>query len=234
MRTRVPTNLFAVLSLLAFAATAKAEMINIVNADFELPGAETVYWDGAGNITPGVIPGWEPSGQGVLFGSGDSGVEGGDNGSGAWIGYLGSADPSIFNTSGHSIVSGNSYSATFDLRDTYTDANAPTTVEVNLYYFDGTNRITLGAPQSYMIGDNFTSYSLSLTPAQAAAGVGFPIGIEFDNITDVSAGGDSWIGMDNVSLVTVPEPGASALLMVMTLMAGAAARCSRKLRQSAD
>jgi len=209
IRFSVAVAVIAMLAAAALTSPAVAQ-ITLTNPNFELPGTiKTEYWDAAGSIIPGVIPGWEPSGFGVqccggpIPGPGDSGVEFGGTAGGAWQGFLAAQDPSIYNTTTHNIIAGRHYRAQFALRDIFNDllATSPTTMQANLYYVDiGGNRVALGTPAMLSPTSAFATYSLLLTPAEVAAGLGRPVGIEFSNVTAGKAGVNCWIAIDNVAL----------------------------------
>jgi hypothetical protein len=197
----------AMLATISLIAPAMAQ-ITLTNPNFELPGTvKTEYWDAAGTIVPGIIPGWEPTGPGVqgpggpVAGPGDSGVEFGGTAGGTWQGYLAALDPSIFSTSTHNIIANRHYRARFVLRNIYTDAGFAATMQATLYYVDlGGNRVALGTPASALPTAAFAPFSMVLTPAEVAPGLGRPIGIELSNITNGKVTVNSWIAMDNIAI----------------------------------
>ena len=62
--------------------------------------------------------------------------------------------------------------------------------------------------------DTMAEYSMVFTADDVPASIGSKLGIELDNVTAV---GDSWLGMDNVRLDVVPEPATAALLTLAGL-----------------
>jgi hypothetical protein len=196
----------AMLATISLIAPAMAQ-ITLTNPNFELPGTvKTEYWDAAGTIIPGIIPGWEPAGPGVqccggpVAGPGDTGVEGGGTAGGLWQGYLAAQDSAIYNTTTHNIIAGRHYRAQFNLRDIFTDVG-PASMQATLYYVDaGSNRVPLGTPSLFVPTGAFTLFSMLLTPAEVAPGLGRPVGIEFDNVTNGNFGTNSWFAVDNVAL----------------------------------
>jgi hypothetical protein len=187
--------------------------ITLTNADFELPPApnKTEYWDASGNIIPGIIPGWEPTGPGVISGGpvtgpGDSGIEFGGivGGAATMQGYLGADDPAVYSVTNTNIVAGRGYRAEFSLRDIYTSVGIPS-FQATLFYLNGSTRVPLGTPLVTTPGPSFATQVVEITSAQAAAGVGFPLGIEFDNITNIANPGvASWHALDRI---TFAKPG---------------------------
>lgn len=107
-------------------------------------------------------------------------------------------------------------------RDVYTSdaesAQIPNSavLNVSLYYFDGANRGSLGN-QDFLVAGTFADAAFAVTSIPGAA-VGKFLGIEFDNVSDLrDLEGDvvhSWLGLDNVRLSVVPEPGTVALLSI--------------------
>jgi hypothetical protein len=209
MAFRFLTRLAAVVGMAASLASAPRAVaqITLTNPNFELPGTvKTEYWDELGNIVPGRIPGWEPTGPGVQCcggptpGPGDSGVEFGGTAGGAWQGFLAAQDPAIYNTTTHNIIAGRHYRAQFNLRDIFTSVG-PASMQATLYYVDaGSNRVPLGTPSLFVPTGGFTLFSILLTPAEVAPGLGRPVGIEFDNVTNGNIDTDSWFAIDNVAL----------------------------------
>jgi hypothetical protein len=219
-----------VATLLA-VSTAQAVSVPVTNPGFELPGTvKTEYWDAAGNIVPGSIPGWEPSGPGVegpggpIFGPGDSGVES-DATYGLWAGYLSALDPSIYNTTSYNIQAGQTFTLTYALNDAYTSninyAQILNQVyaSATLYYLNGATRVPLNTVQVGPLGYGYAHHTV--VASAVAAAIGMPIGIEFKNLSN-PLGSDpvngpvvhSWIHFDNVRLDVTPEPASFVMLAI--------------------
>jgi len=95
-------------------------------------------------------------------------------------------------------------------------------MQLSLYYRDGANRITIGAPTTITFNTTtfnpagpfaLVDYSVSIPIVEASdAWAGKNIGIRIDSVLGT---GDGYWDMDNVRLVsTVPEPGSLALGVV--------------------
>jgi hypothetical protein len=95
-------------------------------------------------------------------------------------------------------------------------------MQLSLYYRDGANRITIGAPTTITFNTTtfnpagpfaLVDYSVSIPIVEASdAWAGKNIGIRVDSVAGT---GDGYWDMDNVRLVsTVPEPGSLALGVV--------------------
>lgn len=71
--------------------------------------------------------------------------------------------------------------------------------------------------QDFLVAGTFADAAFAVTSIPGAA-VGKFLGIEFDNVSDLrDLEGDvvhSWLGLDNVRLSVVPEPGTVALLSI--------------------
>ena len=77
-----------------------------------------------------------------------------------------------------------------------------TTLEMSLYYDDNGTRVP-AAVKDVTITGSMQEYSTVFNAADAPEAVGKRIGIEFNNVT---ANGQSWIGLDNVRLRKLLEP----------------------------
>ena len=167
----------------------------IENADFELPGTGKI------NTDWGLIPGWSsdtpPS---------DSGIEEMFTGQG-YSAFLWDSDPSVFQTTSHTIAANQQFELSFMAADYYTDADGGGwnntgggQLTVSLYYEAGGVRNaaasqTFDLPQSNDTMD--TQYKLTFSADDVPASVGQLIGIEFFNPT---GGGRSWVYFDDVQL----------------------------------
>ncbi len=167
----------------------------IENADFELPGTGKI------NTDWGLIPGWSsdtpPS---------DSGIEEKYTGQG-YSAFLWDSDPSVFQTTSHTIAANQQFELSFMAADYYTDTDGGGwnntgggQLTVSLYYEAGGIRNaaasqTFDLPQSNDTMD--TQYKLTFSADDVPAFVGQLIGIEFFNPT---GGGRSWVYFDDVQL----------------------------------
>ena len=87
-----------------------------------------------------------------------------------------------------------------DARDNWTEAaSMPAKLQMTLYYLVGGVRTPL-ATTTVELTTTWNTYSLTLSPIDAAVAVGSNIGIELTNAT---ASNNSWIGMDNVHLINL-------------------------------
>ena len=165
--------------------------IDVENASFELPGTEKIKgWNGEGVAdTPAEdIPGWSSDSAPV-----DSGVETGWGATdGIWTAFLMGADPSVWQLTSHVIGADDVIELKVDAADNW----AATVLQISLYYDDNGARVTIASLDAEVIGD-VQEFALTLNAADAPDAVGEQLGIEFNNI---SAEGESWIGLDNVRL----------------------------------
>jgi hypothetical protein len=179
------------LNAVAYMLTAKPVVIPVVNASFEQPGTEKIKgWNGEGvGGTPAVnIPGWA-SDTAVA----DSGVETGWTATdGQWTAFLMGADPSVWQSTGFVIQASDVLTLSVDARNTWQG----TTLRMTLYFEDAGVRVP-AATADVAVTDTMQQFTLTLDAAQVPAAAGKVLGIEFDNVT---TNGQSWIGLDNVSL----------------------------------
>jgi hypothetical protein len=169
----------------------RPEMVYVENSSFEQPGTEKIKGfngEGAGG-TPAVdIPGWSTDGPCV-----DSGVETGYTPTdGDWTAFLKSGDPSVWQLTNHTITDGDVLVLKVDSRITW----IATTLRMTIYYDDNGTRVP-AATSDVTLTDAMQEYSLSFSANDVPESVGHKVGIEFSN---VSSGGDSWLGLDNVRL----------------------------------
>ena len=173
------------------------EAIGVENFSFELPGTEKIKgWDGEGKDgTPAVdVPGWSSDSAPE-----DSGVEEGTPTDGLWTAFLKGVDPAVWQLTDHVIAADESIALMVDAMNTGGDA---TTLEMSLYYDDNGTRVP-AAVKDVTITGSMQEYSTVFNAADAPEAVGKRIGIEFNNVT---ANGQSWIGLDNVRLRKLLEP----------------------------
>jgi hypothetical protein len=137
----------------------------------------------------------------------DSGVESDWPGStdGVWAAFLWNGDPSVYNLTGTVIFGGDEFLMLVDVQDNWS-SNPPGQVQLSLYYDDGGTRVTV-ASRVVEAGSPWGTFSLGFSASDVPASIGHLIGIELANVT---AEGDSWIGLDNVRLV--PEPATVAVM----------------------
>jgi len=96
-------------------------------------------------------------------------------------------------------------------------------MEIRLYYRDGNNRITVGAEE--IINTNtsgsmsvLTDYQLDIPAVTAGDGwAGKNIGVQLISTADFTNMGGFW-DIDNVRLLSIPEPVSLALLAIGTLL----------------
>jgi len=170
-------------------------LIEVENADFELPGTGKINknWD--------LVPGWSsdkpPS---------DSGIEEMFTGKG-YSAFLWDSDPSVYQTTSHTIAANEQFELSFMAADYYTDLDGGGwnntgggQLTVSLYYEVGGVRNALASqtftlPQSNDTMD--TQYTLTFSANDVPASVGQLLGIEFSNPT---GGGRSWVYFDDIQL----------------------------------
>jgi hypothetical protein len=199
-----------VLVLCLTGAMALAESIAITNYGFEQPAdGKHNMWDagtnGKGTFTD--VPGWTSDTPAA-----DSGVASEWTGSseGTYCGYLMSSDPSTYNLTDHLIAGGEVFKLQVDVQDNWQPGGMTELFKLSLYYGDdiaGARTIIGTEVVSPVWG--WTTYTLEA--AATADAVGHKIGIELDNVSTPTTS-DSWQGMDNVRLDTIPEPATLSLL----------------------
>jgi hypothetical protein len=179
------------LNAVAYMLTPKPVVIPVENASFEQPGTVKIKgWNGEGiGGTPAVdIPGWA-SDTAVA----DSGVETGYTATdGQWTAFLMGADPSVWQSTGFVIQANDVIELGVDARNTWQG----TTLRMTLYYEDLGVRVP-AAMAEVAVTDTMQRFTLTLDAAQVPEAAGKVLGIEFDNVT---TNGQSWIGLDSVSL----------------------------------
>jgi MYXO-CTERM domain-containing protein len=198
-------------ALIALAVPAFGQSITLDNPGFELPATGKIA---TGFDTPGSdIPGW--SNAGTIYT--DSGVEDGGRDS-ARRAFLRSSDDGIFQTTAHTIAASERLSLSFWASSTWQS----TEVTGGLFYLDTgglrQNLAALGAVVGTGTGSGpFAEYTLSFDIPDGSAAIGQPVGVFFDNTSTNT--GDAWAGLDDVALTVtlVPEPGALALLGLLSL-----------------
>jgi len=175
--------------------------LNIIeNADFELPGTGKI------NTDWGLIPGWSsdtpPS---------DSGIEEMFTGQG-YSAFLWDSDPSVYQTTSHTIAANQQFELSFMAADYYTDADGGGwnntgggQLTVSLYYEGGGVRNAAASQTFDLLQSNDTmdtQYKLTFSADDVPASVGQLIGIEFFNPT---GGGRSWVYFDDIQLTLQSE-----------------------------
>jgi len=169
--------------------------IVVENADFELPGTEKINKDW------GLVPGWSsdtpPS---------DSGIEEMFTGQG-YSAFLWDSDPSVYQTTSHTIAADEQFELSFMAADYYTDVDGGGwnntgggQLTISLYYeVSGVRNAvaseTFDLPQSNDTMD--TQYTLTFSANDVPASVGQLLGFEFSNPT---GGGRSWVYFDDIQL----------------------------------
>jgi len=163
----------------------ESEAVAVENASFELPGTDKQK--GFENVA-----GWSTDGP-----CADSGVETGYTATdGDWTAYLMSGDPSVWQSTGHTISEGQVLELKVDARITW----AATGMQMIIYYDDGGVRIPV-ATSDVALTDAMQEYTLSFSGSDVPESVGKNVGVEFSN----SSSGDTWIGLDNVRVEASSE-----------------------------
>jgi hypothetical protein len=168
----------------------------------------------------GEVPEWSSSDvdpasrrTGVRNGSGD----GDDASTGDNRLYLHNDDGVVFQTIDHLITAGESYELTFFARDV---SPAEARVGASIYYLDTASgdRIDMAFGEGELLGD-WGRFTLALVADDvAAAALGSPLGVAFDNTAPASAGSESFVQVDHVSLTAVPEPAGGLVLGLISLL----------------
>ena len=169
--------------------------IVVENADFELPGTGKI------NTDWGLIPGWSSD-----MPPSDSGIEEMFNGQG-YSAFLWDSDPSVYQTTSHTIAADEQFELSFMAADYYTDVDGGGwnntgggQLTVSLYYEADSVRNTVVSetfdlPQSNDTMD--TQYTMTFSANDMPASIGQLLGIEFSNPT---GGGRSWVYFDDIQL----------------------------------
>ena len=119
----------------------------------------------------------------------------------------------IYQTSGETIVDGTTYTLTANVFNTFNRNRANAALLVGrLYYLDGTTRTFITDADASYSGSADTEYgnpgTMTFDYIGSGLAVGNALGVEFS--WESGTTGQSWIGVDNVSIV--PEPSSFALL----------------------
>lgn len=163
----------------------------VENGSFELPGTDKFKaWDGEKAGESGAaatdVPGWSSDSTPV-----DSGVETGWGATdGEWTGFLKGADPSIWQLTGLVLRADDVVTLKVDAKNNW----QATTLRLSLYIEVVGTRLTL-ASADVELTDAMQEFALTLAVADQPLAAGSLLGVELDN---VSAEGESWIGLDNV------------------------------------
>jgi hypothetical protein len=175
-------------------------LIELENANFELPGTGKINKDW------GLIPGW-----GSDTPPSDSGIEEMFTGQG-YSAFLWDSDPSVYQTTSHTIAANELFELSFMAADYYTDVDGGGwnntgggQLAVSLYYEVGGVRNavaseTFDLPLSNDTMD--TQYTLTFSADDVPASAGQLLGIEFSNPT---GGGRSWVYFDDIQLYLLTE-----------------------------
>jgi len=107
-----------------------------------------------------------------------------------------SGDPSVWQSTGHTIAAGQVLELKVDARITW----AATSLQMVIYYDDGGARVPV-ATSDVTLGDAMQEYTLSFSAGDVPESVGKNVGVEFSN----SSSGESWIGLDNVRIEASSE-----------------------------
>jgi len=160
----------------------------IWNPSFELPG--TTKQTNFENVV-----GWI-SDEGEVT---DSGVEEGYTATdGTWIAFLKGSDPAIYQVTKYIIDGSDIIQLAVDARITW----QATTLLMGLFYINDSGAPVIVASSQVDLTDEMENYSLVFVAADTPDAVGKPLGVGFDNVTDVEA---SWLGLDNVILDFLAE-----------------------------
>jgi hypothetical protein len=129
----------------------------------------------------------------------DSGVEEGYTATdGTWTAFLKGGDPAVYQITKHIIDGSDIIQLAVDARITW----QATTLQMGIFYIDDTGAPVIVALSQVDLTDEMANYSLVLVAADVPDAVGKPLGIGFDNVTDVDA---SWLGLDNVTVDFLAE-----------------------------
>jgi hypothetical protein len=134
----------------------------------------------------------------------DSGIEGPNawpgRTDGVMTGFLMGTDPSVWNLLDYTIAAGDNFVLYVDCRDNWTSTPAlPAQLQMTLYYLVDGVRTPL-ATTTVELTTTWNTFSLTLSPSDAAVSVGSKIGIELKNASNATDANNSWIGLDNVHL----------------------------------
>lgn len=111
---------------------------------------------------------------------------------GTWTAFLMGADPSVWQLTDYVIGAEDVFELQVDARNTWQG----TTLRIILFYDEEGIRFPV-AFADVAVADEMQTFSLVFDARETPDAVGKRIGVEFDNVT---ANGESWIGLDNVCL----------------------------------
>ena len=211
-----------------FVVQAQANLLQ--NASFEQPASGSKIYSGFSSTTQPDVPSWFTPGDQQAV---DTGVEnpGGAGFDGLYSAYLSILDSaaapgrgSAAQTTTYVLQTGDVLDLSLLGRPGYTFdgswAPADATLHYVLSYGGAGSTVGTTFAQGFIDfgtgnGGDWSSFSV-LGIAVPTAAVGQVLGIELYNSSNVEGGASlttgSWIGVDNVSLTTVPEPSMIALL----------------------
>lgn len=155
--------------------------ISLTNPSFELPGTiKQTNWQN--------VPGWSSDSVPA-----DSGIEEPATAvtDGTWAGFLGSADPAVWQMTNHTIGAGEVFTLGIDAMNTGAEASS---LRFILYYNNEGTRTPL-ATLDGTLSDAMQRYSLQFNADDYPAAIGSQLGIEIDNVVS------GWAGFDNVTLL---------------------------------
>jgi hypothetical protein len=168
----------------------------VENGSFELPGTDKFKaWDGEKAGESGEpatdIPGWSSDSTPV-----DSGVETGWGATnGEWTGFLKGADPSVWQLTNFIMGAEDVIELKVDAKNNW----QATTLQLSMYIdLDGV-RVPVAAAE-FALTDTMQEFTLTFAVQDDPLAIGMKLGVELDN---VSAEGESWIGIDNVRVEIV-------------------------------
>jgi hypothetical protein len=198
----------ALLLSLASPVRAAYVMPAVENGGFEEPGdGKHKAWDEEKGYTD--VPDWESD-----ITVSDSGVElagkHANPSEGLYAGFLKSTDPEVWNIVSYRIVSGDRFCLAVDAIINYVP-DPPALLDMTLYYIaDGGARTVIATttvtPTTTAPDEDMVTYYLDTGEITGDA-VGHLLCIGLNNVTE---GGTSWLGVDNVRFV--PEPATILLL----------------------
>ncbi len=175
----------------ANARVVKPITVNVVNYSFEQPNPTEPLLLYPGNVAFFKnVPGWNTASVARTRLSKAANAT-----NGTWAAVLWGGDPSIWQVTDHTIISGEAFVLNVDASVVVGAIRQKDNLKISLFYDKNGTRVSLGS-KSFVVLSMAKTYTLEVSAANARKGAGYKLGIEIANISDNA------LGLDNVRLKT--------------------------------